>query len=457
MGAQGIGTFGDKRLAKTGQRLLARMVALSTVHLRKLGGGRADERAFGRFIHNRFVTVQELLQTAAERLLPQARGRHILAIQDTTELNFERHRRRKADFGEVGNGSDIGFFLHPVIAVDAEDGHIMGLCGAEIWQRHKGKASNYKTLPIEQKESMRWLRGAKSAQRALALAAMVTVIADRESDIYEEWCRIPNERTHLLTRACRDRALAEGGALFAHAAGLPVVDRYDLALPALKGRVARTARMAVRYGSVRLKRPANCSDRSAPETIELRLIDVCEENSPPGTEPIHWRLLTTHVVRSLDDALRMVGFYCRRWLIEQTFRTLKRQGLDVESSLIETPEPLEKLAVLAMICAVRTMQVTMARNGDNERPATDAFDEEEITVIQALQPQLEGKTEKQKNHFSVHSLAWAAWVVARLGGWNGYASERPPGPLTMLDGLKRLEGMVLGWRLAQFTNALQPT
>lgn len=139
-------------------------------------------------------------------------------------------------------------------------------------------------------------------------------------------------------------------------------------------------------------------------------------------------------------ALRCVG-----WLVEQLFRTLKRQGLDIESSLVEGCEDLMKMACLATAAAVRVMQLVQAREG---RPAADVFGAPEIEVLKQLGPTLEGKTEKQKNPHPALSLAWAAWIIARLG-WKGYAKERKPGPITMSRGLQTFTSLCLGWRLAR--------
>jgi hypothetical protein len=146
--------------------------------------------------------------------------------------------------------------------------------------------------------------------------------------------------------------------------------------------------------------------------------------------------------------VRCIGYYRQRWHIEQTFRTVKSQGLDIESSLVESGERLEKLVCLALAAAVKIMQLTQARDGTTQRPATDVFSAEEIDVLHQVSPTLEGRTEKQKNPHPRHSLAWAAWVIARLGGWKGYASERKPGPITLHRGLQSFENIFLGWKIA---------
>ena len=96
---------------------------------------------------------------------------------------------------------------------------------------------------------------------------------------------------------------------------------------------------------------------------------------------------------------------------------------------------------------MRILQLTLARDGGNDASASDVFDAQEVNILQRILPRLEGKTQKQKNPHQPGSLAQAAWVVARLGGWKGYASEAKPGPITMHHGLQRLEAISLGWNL----------
>jgi hypothetical protein len=319
-----------------------------------------------------------------------------------------------------------------------------------VWRRTKRKAKNYKRLPIEEKESYRWVKGGSQAKAVLAEAAMVTVMDDREGDIYEKWARLPDQRTHLLTRASRDRSLADGTRLFRTLARMPEAHRFTLDLPARPGkRGARTAHMAVRFGRIRICRPGACSDRNAPREIELFAIEVRELNPPRG-DAIHWRLLTTHPVESVEQALTVIGWYRQRWHVEQLFRTLKRQGLRIEQSVVEDGEALEKLAVIALIVATITMQLVLARAaGGQAPPASRVFDAEQIEVLHALQKRLQGRTRKQQNHHPPDSLAWASWTIARLGGWTGYDSDKSTGPITMRDGLERFHGIVDGYKLAQ--------
>jgi hypothetical protein len=428
------------------ERLWLRGVATQ----RGLGDSRAEQMGFTRFFRNRKVTAAEIVATAAARTDAAAAGRHVLLIEDTSEINYQAKAGRKRGLGRVGNGTDLGLFVHPALALDAADGTVLGLAGATIWRRHGAKRADYQKQPIERKESYRWIETMVEARAHLAAARQVTVIADREADIYELFARLPDERTHLVVRAAHDRALGDGGRLFAALAARPEAKRIVLEVPARPGRPARTAQLAVRFAAVSLRQPARGADRRDPKTIALTAVEVREIAPPSETEAIHWRLLTTHPVASGEAAVGIVELYRRRWAVEQLFRTLKSQAIDLEASLLADGAALERLAAAALVAATTVLQLVHGR-GEAGRalPAARAFSSDQLATLRALTPKLQGRTAKQKNPHPPDSLAWAAWHIARLGGWNGYASERPPGPVTFTRGLHRFEAIAVGYALAQ--------
>ena len=458
-----IGEFGDKRLCKTGKLLYGRMMERGTVCIRHLADDRATQKRFDRLLEHPDVTPQEIIRHGSSRTAAAAAGRHVLAIQDTSELDYTRHGRRTEGLGKISNSKGAGLFIHPVLAIDADSRDCLGIAHQQAWVRTKTAARNYELLPIEEKESYRWLQAAQAAKQCLEQAAEVTVIADRESDLYEEWDRIPDGHTHLLTRSHFDRKLAEGGSLCGWLAAQPAAACFALEVPARAAgraykstdgarsaaRTAHCAHMELRFGQVRIARPQHC--RAQQPSIGLSVVDVREwpHTVVPGEQPVHWRLLSTHALADVQDALRLVDWYRQRWQIEQLFRTLKRQGLDLEASQLEDAGALLKLASMAVLVAARTLQLVNARDGQSQQRASDAFDDDEITVLEQLQGKLEGKTDKQKNPYPCHGMAWATWTIARLGGWMGYASEAKPGPVTMLHGLHRFDSIVQGWKLAK--------
>lgn len=396
-------------LAKAGER----------VRIRRLGGDRAGEVRLTRFLRNAAVTPEEMVAHASRRTAERCEGRHILAIQDTTVVRSD------------GGG---GLYLHPVIAVDADEGAILGLVHASFVSRSKGRTAARKTLPIAAKQSQRWLDGAERAAEVCATAARVTVIADRESDIFAAFATRP-AGVDLLIRASQDRCLEDGGKLFEHADALPVAAQVTMDLPAKPGRKARAAVMAIRFADVTLARPAPDANSGLPKSVSLRLVDV-REIDPPAGEKIHWRLLTTHAADDHKDAFAIVDLYRRRWAIEQLFRTMKSQGFDIEGLLIDEEPPLRRLVMAILVAAIIIQQLVHARDGKQGmmplRPMLDAFEPEDAPLLEAFCHKLEGKTERQKNPHPKGSLAYAAWVCARLGGWTGYYGK--PGPLVMLNG-----------------------
>jgi hypothetical protein len=436
---------------KKGALLSQRMAEKFVVRLHALACDRNEEVAFGRWLRNEAVTVEELSAHCGEEIADRVAGRHVLAIQDTTELNYQRHARRTRGLGTVGNGTDVGLFLHPTLAIDAENGHCLGLVGAQVYVRREGATVDRRKRTIEEKESFRWVKGVETAEEVLRNAAHVTNVQDREGDIYEQFARPRAAHSDLLIRTSQDRKLTNGKMLFAAMSAMPVVHRLRLTLRAQPGkRKARTAKLELRFGEVTIARPAHISAHAAPPQVILRVVDVCEYDVPPGEKPIHWRLSTTHEVKDIKAALRIVEWYRLRWNIEQLFWTMKSQGFDIESSQLETADALMKLAIVTARTACRVMRLVRARDGQVPQSARDLFDPGQIELLAALQLQLEGRTARQKNPHPPETLAWAAWVIARLGGWKGYSkSEGPPGNLTIRRGLAEFDRIWHGYTLGK--------
>lgn len=128
---------------------------------------------------------------------------------------------------------------------------------------------------------------------------------------------------------------------------------------------------------------------------------------------------------------------------------MKNKGLKIEDSQIEDPKKLQILSIICVATAIKVMSLVESRDGKNHRSAEDLFSKDEVKLFSLLCKKLEGKTEKQKNPHLKGRMSWVAWIIARLGGWNGYASESPPGPIIMLRGLQKFEAQYEGWLLAQ--------
>lgn len=434
---------GDVRLSARGEWLMDRIVATGSLVLRQVGGDRAGEMACHRFLANEKVDGAAIIDELSGRTAAACMGRRVVAAQDTTEVNFSGRDRGRNGLGPAGNGKALGFFIHPVVAVDADDEAVLGLVDATIWTREDSVKAPRRARCLEDKESRRWLAGATSASARLATAREVVVVGDRESDIYPLFARRPAD-VGLIVRVAQNRSLASGARVFE--APLGARGALGVTVRAKPGQKGRQAKLRLSAGTVRLARPRNGGAGEDPESLVLNMVESVEMAPRQGVKPLHWRLYTTLPVDSPEAAAEVVRLYRLRWRIEEVFRALKSDGLKLEDTQVAAAEPLFKLAALGLGAATRVLQLTDARDG-SPRPATDVVDADLIEPIAAIGKTLEGNTARQKNHHPKGSLAWLAWITARLGGWNCY--YKPPGPKTMATGWKKLAAMLEGFIMAQ--------
>jgi hypothetical protein len=441
-----LGYFGDARRAVVGTELIERVTATGSLVVRKLGETRAGELAIHRFLSAPSVTCKEMLGTLAGHTITATAGRRIVVAQDTTEINFAGREANRRGLGPAGDGVSAGFFIHPMIAIDSETAAVLGLLDAHIWTRDDAtETAPRRKRAIEDKESIRWLRGGERAAELLTNAASVVVVGDRENDIYSCFARRP-AGVDLIVRAAQDRALVEDVSLFASAAAWPELTRMPVKVASRRvGDPGRTATVALRAGAVTLRQPRHGFSKTDPETVSMTLVEACEIDPPVHEEPLHWRLLTTIGVGDAEAACEIVRLYRLRWRIEELFRALKSDGMRLEETQVHEAGRLFKLAVVGLAAACRTIQLVDARDG-SPRPASDVIDPVLLPVAEAIGATLEGKTERQKNRHPIHSLAWLAWIVARLGGWNCY--YKPPGPKTMRAGWAQFATMTAGFTIA---------
>jgi len=452
--SQGALVYGDVRYSKRLAWLTKRIVETGTLVLHHVGGNRRGEIAAHRFLSSKKVNVEMILAPDVALTARTAGGRRILAVQDTTEINFAGRDRSRTGLGPSGNGASKGFFIHPVIAVDAADEAVIGPVAAHIWTRNGKPTRHRRGRAFEHKESVRWLDSARAAAEQLREAAQacpgprsgVIVVGDRESDIYLLFARRP-ERVDLLVRAAQDRTLGQGGLLNDVAASWAPLGVQEVQVaskgPGDKGRVAK---VVLKAGKIELLRPKGCGRKSDPKSLTLGFVEAREIDAPKNAEPLLWRLITTLPVGTREEAEEAVRFYRSRWRIEEVFRTLKRDGLNLEATQVETAGRLMNLAALGLIASCRIIQLVDARDG-SRRPATDALAADRIEAAAHIGATLEGRTERQKNPWDKGTLAWLAWIVARLGGWNCY--YKPPGPKTMARGWRCLCAMLDGFALAR--------
>ncbi|MGY2050934.1 IS4 family transposase [Methylobacterium sp. JK268] len=439
----GLGV-GDIRTEARGAWLFDRIVTTGSVVLSTVGGSEAGTAAAHRYLSSPHTSVGAILRAFGARTAQACAGRAVVAVQDTSEINFTPLAAGRHGLGPAGNGRNPGFFLHPVVAVDAQDEAILGLVDAQIWTRADAPVKPRAGRPIADKESRRWGVGAQAAQARLGeSAASLIVVADQEGDIYDHVARCP-AGTDLLVRARHDRALATGGAMTAEAARWPVLAEDTVTVPARPGRPERTARVQLRAGSLVVKRPAG-EPKSLPGALPLSLVTVEEPTPPDGQAPLCWHLLSTRPVATAAEARETVRLYRLRWRIEEVFRALKRDGLGLDATQMRVPDKLFRLAALALGAAVRILQLVDARTGGG-RPMQDVLDAVALPVVAQLGRACEGSTARLQNPHPPGTLAWLSWIVARHGGWN--VAGKPPGPKIMARGWQRFAAMLAGAILA---------
>lgn len=412
----------------------------------------AERTAAYRLLGNPRLVINDMTAALSRACSSGCSGlRHVLCIQDTTELDYTGHSGRLSlsdkDFGYGTNKLEkFTIFAHPCLVVDAESRMPVGFGSMEIWNRDrselKSKQGCHAVLKLEQKESRRWAEMAERSSAALPSGVRKTMVGDRENDVYTVMWRTLNCGCDFLIRSLHNRPVDDGGlGIREHMRALPFSHTYELELQGHKGRKARTALMHLRFSQVTIRKASTCAD-DVPDELTCYCVHAMEDAStvPPGEEPIEWRLLTSHVVETVEQAVQIVEWYKCRWFIEELFRVCKSDGFRLESSQLESGMAIKKLTVLTMYAALRCMTLKRAYDEHDEGvPADRMFDQEERELLNTEMERLHAKSPKAidgRNPFAKHSLPWAAWIIARLGGWSGYTKAHgKPGYITMKRGL----------------------
>lgn len=454
------GYLNDKRLERSGNKILSKISSKKTAISNQYCKKASEEMANRRFMSNPNIENTQLCEALYDWCQKKSKGKTVLAIQDTTELNYNKHAGRLSqedkELGPVGKDSNFGFLMHPTLVVDATTYFPLGYSCIHLWNRNWDKddknVRDYKKQDIEEKESYRWIESSQKTKEKLKEAIHVTIIADRESDIYEEFVEVPNEKCDLLIRSSVNRRLKDSQSnLFEFLGSQSVAGGSEIEIKGHKKRKDRIAQMEIRFAPVKILSPANRKKGSLPAYVELYAIEIREKDSsvPDNEDPILWRLLTTHKVETVEDAKTYARWYSYRWWIEELFRVLKNKGLKLQDAQYESGIALKRLSILCLQAALRIMQLKSAREGEYDINPNVVFTEKEIKFQRVLLSTLEGKTEKQKNPHPPNNLAWSAWIIARLGGWKGrYSKKTSPGVITMKRGLEIFYQQFEGWCLA---------
>ena len=423
------------------------------MNIKKLAGNRAEEVGIHRFLNNDDVTQDEIEGSFNVKTIKNIRNlEDILVINDTTEVSFPSQKQKKASFGSTGNRHGNGFFMHPNIVVNPKNGCILGLAGVEIWQRTEINTKKLRhKKPLEKKESYKWIRALEKAQRYLGAIKRKTFVTDRESDIYEYMNFVKKGGDHFIVRAMHNRKIEEENTyLKDYISKKEVLQTYELLIKETPKRKSRLGKLHVKYGRLNICRPQNIIDKTHyDEKLTVSYVDIQEDDStaPDKKSKIHWLLLTTYEIDTPEDAIDVIERYKLRWTIELIFAASKKRGLDIESCQITDFDKLKKLVTLAILSVIQVFYLVKARDGKDDISAQIIFSDDEIVFLGVMLKTLEGKTQKQKNLYLKGGTSWASWIISRLGGWKGYASERAPGYGTIHHGLQKFYNMYQGWKM----------
>jgi hypothetical protein len=454
-------SFGDKRLDARGDQIVRDLFIRGSHSIRQVAQNSASQKGTYRFLQNDRTSESAITAGISQRCASAVKGKVVLSIQDTSEINMYDHKNRIKHDKTIGQTNapvnGLGFMIHPSLVIDANTGFPYGYSYVHLWNRSLQRPPEesrdkhgYKKLDIDHKESNKWLLSCNATKENLQEAAMVLIVQDREGDIYEQFATVPDNRTHLLIRAKSNRSLPEGGKLFSKVSDCEVAGTYSIEIDGDKRRnlKKRTAHLEVRFTEVEIKNTSRTAKTASP-TVKLWCVEAKETGSS-AKQPICWRLLTSLGVSSLEEALTVIEWYSWRWMIEEVFRLLKKEKFDIEASELEYGSSIKKLCLLAMDAIIRIFQMRIAYYEDEEESldASISFTENEVQCLEMQCSKLEGKTEKQKNPHRKSSLRYATWVIARLGGWKGYSKERKPGLTTLWIGLERFFDIYRGWLLA---------
>ena len=437
--------FGDKRLTKRFIQITSDISAQPEASVPQACGSEAATKATYRFLDNENVTPEAIRASHREKTVERVKEyKTVLAVQDTTSLNYTAHKATSGLGPIDGNGSN-GLHMHSVLAVSS-DGIPLGLVHQQVWARdpkEKGKKEKRKKLPIEEKESYRWLQSLEATKQAMAEDAHIITVTDREGDIFELFALERPCNMDLLIRAVQDRRVkvddSEIGKLWNSIESVPAANQtMTIHLEHRPGKPARDVTLHLRWKTLSILPPANKSKKYA--SVSFTAILVTEADPPAGEEPLEWLLLTTFPVESFQQAAQCVLWYRFRWLIERYHFVLK-SGCHLEKLQLETAERLERAFALYCIVAWRLLHLTYLARVTPDASCEVVFQTHEWQALHAFTYQTNVLLATPP------SLHEATRLVAKLGGFLARKSDGEPGVQTIWRGLRRLDDLASMWLL----------
>lgn len=459
--------FGDKRLEKRCLQIMTKMEEHQQSRISKLSTERKEVAGMYRFFENSKVRIDELIHQCCIQSDENIRGKDILVLLDSCSIGLRskgKERERWArEIGVVDDNRTPVIHICPSLVLDKYEKTIYGIGELIVYSRRyvKGnKQTNRKQrrlrgkLPFVDREGSLWYKVATETHRRIESAREITYIIDQGGDKYESLEHILHHTgSHIVVRTNgrRHAQLPSGAAgrlsditgnitwsemRQVHLRGL---HHYSKSRATMVQRTERTALLKIRYTPIELCRPEHYTKDKRLIQRPLWVVEVSEDVStvPQGESPIRWQILTTWEIDTVDTAWKVIEAYQLRWTIEQLFRIFKKQGFDIEATQMASASTIKKQAVMALTASTKALQLVQARDGKSHIPIETMFSLEEQQLLEKLNTKLSTENRQVRNRYDRNSLAWAAWIIARLGNWSGYESQRPPGPTSMLSGLEK--------------------
>jgi len=414
------------------------------------------------------VNEDSLIKKLEEQCKSNVGGKKVIAFCDTSSFNFTTHKGRIKDFtglgslGSVNGTHPLGFFMHPILVHNQSSGVPLGISTVKMWSREtevkREKSKRYQTadITIESKESYKWLGPCLSSRdNSLRNAEHITFVMDREGDIMEVYDRVPNERTDVLIRAMHNRNIVtpeqNQEKLYDYISHQPVNFTGIIKIKGNK-RKKRKAEVEIKYAKCTLQwsKKQKVSYKNHPEGVEVTIIEVKEKVHKGYKEepPLIWRLITTKKIETAEEAKEEIRIYTQRWRIEEYFKMLKSDGYNIESTELESGISIRKLTLMIMKVSIKVQRLKAARNGTTDLQVRDVFNDKEVECLELINEEVSGDTIKQQNPYDPCNLAWATWIIARLGGWKEfYNDKRPPGNKTLIWGMDKFDGIMIGYSI----------
>lgn len=462
--------LGDQRLVERLRVLAEALGDNPGASIPEASAGWAGTKAAYAFLDNPMVEVGKVVAGMAQASLGRCQTEEVvLALQDTTSLDYTSHPQTQG-LGPLENPTRRGLFVHTTLAASLK-GVPLGLVAQEVWAREpeeRGKRHRRKALPVEAKESAKWLRGLVQTEQRLGQAGpRVISVADREADVYELFSLADQLQGDWLIRARHDRNLKdEPGHLLRVVEAAPVEVCTVVELPRTDEREARKAKLEVRRAQVVLvppRRPVEVIEQwwsKHPEVehlaprklqpVRVGVVLVSEVGFPVGRakdaakadKPVRWLLLTSLAVESPEQALRCVGYYRLRWLIERYHFALK-SGCRVEKLRLQTVQRLERALTVCAVVAWRLLWLTYEARAHPEAPCTEVLEDQTWHLLWAV------SCPKVALPVSPPSLRTVLRQIASLGGFLGRKADGEPGVQTVWRGLRRLNDMLSAYHALQ--------